>query len=232
MLLALPGIDLAAAAQAVALPAGDSAAGRDVRARLRRAQWIALVRWAVVAAALSDPGAAVSDPRRAARSSSGWKRSLRWAMLGAVLLIYSVWVQLSGVTLDWEVYPSLLPPEAHGLIEWGGGLNDLRYLRWVLIPQLWRSVPLDIAWAVIHARRLYAGVRGAGSGGRGLARTGFAHKAQVGAILILPVLLIVLVGVGCTLLYANDPRYLSGDDTLYAMLPILEAETQPRMSCC
>ena len=51
-------------------------------------------------------------------------------------------------------------------------------------------------------------------------------------LLILPVLLIVLVGVGLTLLYANDPRYLSGDDTLYAMLPILEAETNPATWCC
>ncbi len=151
---------------------------------------------------------------------------LRWALVGAALMIYSVWVQLSGITLDWQVYSSLLPPEAHGLMEWGGGLNDLRYLRWVLIPQQWRSVPLDIAWVVIHAEGFILAFAGlAVAAGVWITRS---LRTKAGrAILVLPVLLIGLVGAGEHVLYATDPRYLATDDSLYAMLPILEAETQP-----
>jgi hypothetical protein len=45
--------------------------------------------------------------------------------------------------------------------------------------------------------------------------------------MILPVLLIVLSGIGEHGLYINDPHYLSSDDTLHAMLPILETQTNP-----
>ena len=151
---------------------------------------------------------------------------LRWAVIGAVLMIYSVWVQLSGVTLDWQVYSTLLPPEAHALIEWGGGLNDLRYLRWVLIPQQWNCVPLDMAWVIVHAEGFllaFAAIAVAA----GVWLTHVLRTKAGRAILILPVLLIGLVGAGEHVLYATDPRYLPTDETLSAMLPILEAETQP-----
>jgi hypothetical protein len=62
------------------------------------------------------------------------------------IALYGVWVQLAGVSLDGGVYPALLPPEAAGLIEWGGGLNTIRFLRWVLIPSAWGTQALDFAW--------------------------------------------------------------------------------------
>jgi hypothetical protein len=46
-------------------------------------------------------------------------------------------------------------------------------------------------------------------------------------VLLLPLVLVLLVGGGLRLLYADDPRTLSRDDSLYAMEPILEAETEP-----
>ncbi|MEO8396738.1 MAG: hypothetical protein ABI700_27340, partial [Chloroflexota bacterium] len=153
--------------------------------------------------------------------------SLRWALLGAALMVYSVWVQLSGVTLDWLVYPSLLPPEAHGLLEWGAGLNELRYLRWVLIPQLWGAIPLDMAWSVIHAEGIMAAFAALAVAAGVLLVRGLRSKALRRTVLILPVLLILGIGVGEHVLYANDPHYLATDDTLYAVLPILEAETNP-----
>jgi hypothetical protein len=71
----------------------------------------------------------------------------RWLIPAvAVLLAYSFWVQLSGVTLPWGAYNAALPPEAGGLSEWGGGLNEVRYLRWVLIPQQWGGVTFDFGW--------------------------------------------------------------------------------------
>jgi len=150
----------------------------------------------------------------------------RWALLGALLMIYSLWVQLSGVTLDWLVYPGLLPPEAHGLLEWGGGLNDLRYLRWVLIPQQWRTIPLDMAWAVIHAEGFMVAFAAlATAAGVALVR---ALRRKAGRfVLILPLLVIVIGGIGEHVLYANDPHYLATDNTLTAMLPILETQTNP-----
>jgi hypothetical protein len=152
--------------------------------------------------------------------------SLRWALISVALMIYSLWVQFSGVTLDWLVYPSLLPPEAHGLLEWGSGLNELRYLRWVLIPQQWQKIPLDMAWAVIHAERIMVAFAAlATAAGVSLVR---ALQKQAGLfVLILPIFLFGIIGFGEHTLYANDPHYLSSDDTLYAMLPILEAQTDP-----
>ncbi len=146
-----------------------------------------------------------------------------WAALGAALMIYSLWVQLSGVTLDWSEYASHLPPESGGLIEWGPGLNDLRYLRWVIIPSLWGTIPLDIAWTIIGVPGMMIGFAAlALASGAALIR-GLRSRL----VYLLPLALIVLIGIGLHLLYLNDPRYLSGDQTLYAMLPILDAETDP-----
>ncbi|MFN8447297.1 MAG: hypothetical protein U0521_01525 [Anaerolineae bacterium] len=149
-----------------------------------------------------------------------------WTVIGAALLVYGIWVQLSGVTLDWSAYPAALPPEANGLIEWGGGLNDPRYLRWVIVPQLWATTPLDIAWTVVNAPGMMLAFAAlALAAGTWLVRS---LKRRISRrVFILPALLIVLIGVGLRLLYADDPRYLSGDDALYAMLPIIEAETDP-----
>jgi len=77
------------------------------------------------------------------------RREADWLVTGGVLVVfaYAVWVQLSAVTYWWGVYPELLPAAANGIIEWSGGLNEIRYLRWVLLPGLWGERPLDFAWA-------------------------------------------------------------------------------------
>ena len=153
------------------------------------------------------------------------KKSL-WIIPFAALMLYSLWIQLSAVTLDWLIYPSLLPPEAHSLIEWSGGLNDLRYLRWVLLPSQWQTTPLDIAWTVVQAPGLMLAFAVlALAAGVALVRS-LGRKVGM-AVLLLPIILIVLIGVGEHVLYASDPRYLAGDDTLHAILPILEKETTP-----
>ncbi|MCC6801631.1 MAG: hypothetical protein IT319_02005, partial [Anaerolineae bacterium] len=153
-------------------------------------------------------------------------KSRMWALLGAALFGYSLWVQLSGVTLDWAAYPAALPPEANGLIEWGGGLNDPRYFRWVIIPQLWATTPLDIAWMVIDAPGVMLAFAAlALAAGVWLFRS--LRQRITRCVFVLPALLIVAAGMGLRLLDAGDPRYLAGDDALYAMLPVLEAETDP-----
>ncbi len=147
-----------------------------------------------------------------------------WATLVVVLLIYGVWVQLSGVTLDWNVYSGHLPPEAHGLEEWGGGLNDLRYLRWVITPQLWSGIPLDIAWSVINTPGMMIAFAGLAIVSL-IGLIAALRRAASRLVFLLPVMLIVIVGFGLHLLYTSDPRYLSGDTTLFDMLPILHAQT-------
>jgi hypothetical protein len=75
----------------------------------------------------------------------------RWAVVCVgSLIIYSLWVQFSAITLPWGAYTTALPPEANGLGEWGGGLNVVQYLRWVIIPSLWSSQPLDFAWSRVN----------------------------------------------------------------------------------
>lgn len=86
-----------------------------------------------------------------------WDRALnvpvrRWWGIGVLLVcIYSLWVQLSAVSYTWGKYVDLLPPEANRLLEWSGGLNELRYLRWVLLPGLWGGEPFDFAWVRVEA---------------------------------------------------------------------------------
>ena len=76
----------------------------------------------------------------------------RWLLPAVALLTgYSLWVQINATSLPWEAYGSALPPEAGGLGEWGGGLNLLRWLRWVVIPGLWAELPLDFAWLRLQA---------------------------------------------------------------------------------
>lgn len=152
-------------------------------------------------------------------------KSPLWLLLGGLLLVYSVWVQLSGVALSWQEYPRALPPEAGGLLEWAPGLNDPAYLRWTIIPQLWQRIPLDVAWLIINLPGLLIAfaVLAVASALSLLAllRGRFWRAVTV----VLPLALLLTTFIGLRLLFTYDPRYLSGDDTLHAMLPVLEAET-------
>ncbi len=154
-----------------------------------------------------------------------WRWRLAWA--GAVLLIaYSLWVQFNGVSYWWGEYTNLLPEAAAGFTEWAGGLNDFRYLRWVLLPDLWGTVPLDFAW-----------VR-AGAPDVALAFGALAIGASVTVVWLLRggrgrrviALLLVLwtVALGWTLarIY-DDDLYRAFSDGLWDVLPIIRTEMQP-----
>jgi hypothetical protein len=64
----------------------------------------------------------------------------------AIVFAYSIWVQVSAVSLSWLLYPAALPSEAKGLLEWSGGLNVVQFLRWIVIPRLWANAKMDFAW--------------------------------------------------------------------------------------
>ncbi|MEM6530963.1 MAG: hypothetical protein AAF653_21880, partial [Chloroflexota bacterium] len=69
-----------------------------------------------------------------------------WRIVAGVLVLYSLWIQFNAVSYWWGEYTTLLPAEARGLTEWRGGLDNVRYLRWVLLPQLWGAEPFDFVW--------------------------------------------------------------------------------------
>lgn len=145
----------------------------------------------------------------------------------AVILVYGVWIQLSGVTVLWTEYGSALPPEANGLGEWGGGLNVVRYLRWVLIPQLWSQADFDFIWTRVNAP-LWPAVFGllALAGAYVLWRLLRGRDMSRWLALALPVAFVLATLAGLRAIYL-DPLYGAPDQPLDAMLAIIESEAQP-----
>lgn len=158
-----------------------------------------------------------------------------WVLPALALLLYSVWVQVSGVALSWSAYVEGLPPEASRLIEWGGGLNDAQYLRWVVIPRLWAYIPLDNAWARVSMPGIAWAL-----GGLALAcllwlvwrlrsLTSTAGTASVSLLrrapLALGLVYAALIWAGLRVLYDHDPSYQAEDESLRALLPLIERDT-------
>jgi hypothetical protein len=166
-----------------------------------------------------------------------------------VLMVYSLWVQISAVSLAWGDYTTVLPREAHGLLEWGGGLNQVQYLRWVIIPSLWSSKPLNVAWARMNLllwpiafaalalvcsgflwrllRRLRKNVLGSNSSHGGslipslLVGEGFGVGSKI--TVLLPLVLVAFTYVGLRAIYV-DNYYFPDREGLFPILPIIDAE--------
>ncbi len=144
-----------------------------------------------------------------------------------LLLIYGVWIQLSGSLLPWQAYGGVLPPESGGLGEWGGGLNTVQYLRWVLLPPRWLQEPLDLAWVRINTP-LWPMMFGAVviTCGLLLWRLLQQHRMINWRILIaLPVIFIVMTWAALRAVY-YDPLYLGTNESLFRLLPTLENATE------
>lgn len=150
-------------------------------------------------------------------------------LLVLLLIVYSAWVQLSGVTLPWGAYNAALPPESGGLSEWSAGLNTIQYLRWVIIPQQWGRLPLDFAWvrtgsviwpigfgvfliySAVGLVRLLKGIRSQPKSGL---RTLFASIA-----------LLLMIWLGLRSIY-HDPVYQGDRQSLWRILPLVETQTR------
>lgn len=169
---------------------------------------------------------------KAVRLGAGW-----WVRLGVIVICaYSLWAQLSAVSYNWGVYINLLPPEANGLVEWGGGLNVIRYLRWVLLPTQWGHTPpdFDFAWVraevtwwpivcvavvVICAIWLYNLLRNR------LQQQAIFMARRKWALILFPVATLLLIGLG--LRSINDDIIYSGQNpSLRAVLPLIQSNTQ------
>lgn len=159
--------------------------------------------------------------------------SLLGAAVGLVAA-YSLWMQLSGVTLWWGHYFNALPAESGGLADWLPAYYDPAYFRSVVMPSLWGKMPWDFAWADYQLWLVpifYIGLA-AGSAwliGRELNSLGHVtgqRYARFSIAVLLSAALLVQWGT-LRALHDGDYRYLATDDTLQAMLPIIEAETEP-----
>lgn len=163
------------------------------------------------------------------------RTKLRWlTVFVGVVCLYSLWVQVCAISYSWGVYISLLPPEANGLGEWGGGLNLVRYLRWVLIPSAWGQIPLDFAWirlnvslwplvcalvSLVGVVRLIQLLR---------------NRTQYVSILSRRIILqgVVLVAFGLALIglglrsINEDETYSGGNAALRSVLPLLQSNTR------
>ncbi len=157
-----------------------------------------------------------------------------WVISGVVVIcIYSLWVQLSAVSFDWGVYIKLLPPEANGLVEWGGGLNVLRYLRWVLIPTALGRFQLDFAWERVGVPvwpvACFVIIVISGIWVFRLLRKppDQLPTFTVGSLwqyLLFPVSIIVLVGLGLRSIN-EDEIYSGANPSLHAVLPLIQSNT-------
>jgi len=145
----------------------------------------------------------------------------KWWWIVAPLIAYSLWGQIIGVSLRLDAYVDLLPPEAGRLIEWGGGLNVVQYLRPFMIPKLWGLYPADIAWTQIERPGYIMGFVGVVLG------AGILLWRRLRWWWVLPAAFLGISTVGLVDLYGADARYRAFDQSLFAALPVLERETEP-----
>ncbi|MEL6526747.1 MAG: hypothetical protein AAFQ07_13675, partial [Chloroflexota bacterium] len=121
-----------------------------------------------------------------------------------------------------NAYPGLLPPEANGLVEWLPGLDDVRYLRWVLLPQSWVSLGYDVAWARIDIAWLSIGFLLISAFAGIIALTSVRFKWLINSVLAL--VLVAITVFGLTQLHQRDRLYWANTPELFEVLSILEAE--------
>lgn len=160
-----------------------------------------------------------------------WLSARRWlaVVIGVPLIAYSLWVQYAGVSLWWGAYTAAYPPEANGLLEWSGGLYDVRFLRWVLLPGLLETHPRDFAWVHIDQPGwplLFGALAAVAVTILTLMRKGrVSLRVQSGVGLALLSVWVLLTWGYLRQLYALDTRYLATDGSLHQAVATLEAQT-------
>jgi hypothetical protein len=154
--------------------------------------------------------------------------SVAFILPALVLFTYSLWVQFNGVALDWGAYNAVLPPRAGGLSEWRPGLNNVRYLRWVLLPTVWSKQPLDFAWIRLN---LPAWPLAFGSLAMVCARLLWRPQERSPRRAALPATAVVVAFVTLTVAslqgIASDAMYRATQKSLHDMIGLVDSVTQP-----
>ncbi len=147
-----------------------------------------------------------------------------WKILFSVLALFSIAVQIIFSVSLLDAYPELIPQEANGLVEWLPGLNQVEYLRWVLLPQSWASLGWDTAWSWINAEYIMLGfVIIAIASGLAIC----LPKYRIWLNIIIGIALSVFTLFSFQTLYWEDTRYWADTPELFEVLSILEREADP-----
>ncbi|MDX2137879.1 MAG: hypothetical protein SF123_07265 [Chloroflexota bacterium] len=167
--------------------------------------------------------------------SALWKREQRSRLVAValivvtlVLVVYGVWVQTSAVSVRWGDYTRGLPAEANGTIEWGGGLNVVQYLRPVVIPQLWATVPLDFAW-VRMGQPIWGWVFGVSvvvCGAWLLWTITSPRRYGLASSSVLLAVVFIIAGLYLRALHNGDFEYRATDGELHQLVSAIQRETQ------
>lgn len=147
----------------------------------------------------------------------------------ALLLIYSLWWQVTGAAFSWNVYVDHLPPESNRVTSWPPSLNRLEYLRPLVLTPVLFEKPLDFAWVRVGVAAwplLFGGL--ALIAGLLLAQAGRGRADRLPPLVValLPLALVALIGWGLHAIHA-DSEYQGDNDVLRATWSALETEAVP-----
>lgn len=135
------------------------------------------------------------------------------------LVFYSFTIQFIAVVSWQDAYVALLPKEANGLLEWLPGLNEIPYLRWVLLPQSWTNLGWDIAW--IRIGTTFIPLIFIGIAVIVVLLVWKQPKWSNLILLTLTVIFLATIGFGLRSLYDRDPLYWADKPQLFQMLDVL-----------
>lgn len=161
-----------------------------------------------------------------------FKRPMRrlWLALFVVLVLYSLWWQLSGIAFRWESYSrATYEVSEGGLVYWLPGFNDPRYIRPVVLAPLWATDPLNFAWVRTGVWWIPLVFGGFALACFALIRATLRQRISLRRMGWLPVLIplhLLLVYILLRAIYI-DPAYAGDRTDLHEMVDLIGAEVPP-----
>jgi hypothetical protein len=146
-------------------------------------------------------------------------------ILAAIIVIYSLWWQLSGGLLSWAEYTKLLPPESNGLATWLPSIYRIEYLRPLLLTPQWFEQSLDFAWIRnnVYLWPLVFATITILCVSLLLRKPKLSARQNSIALIALPTLFLASTFFAIQSIY-HDPAYLGNESKLHQIAAILSAE--------